>query len=522
MAAPATLHACLEAGGRLSPHELAVRDTARDREANYAEFVLGVDRCAELLYKGGLLNGERLGICLPKSLESLAFLFAAQKLGAVHVPVDAGGPIERAAWIFRDCEVHTIICQTHRVEDLRLALEELGHRARIIGVNPDSETSLPQLLTDHRVTPRGRTEPATPRDPQDLAYILYTSGSTGDPKGVQVSQQAALAFIDWCARTFAPTPKDRFSSHAPFHFDLSILDIYVPLLHGASLHLIGEEDGKNPIRLCELLEDEGITCWYSTPSILSLMLDYGNLAEQDTSALRLVNFAGEVFPIQQLRRLRELLPKPEYWNLYGPTETNVCTAHRLPGPEGDSRDTPYPIGGVCAHYDSLIVDHDNRPVTPGEEGLLLIDGPGVMSGYWKAPQLDAQAFVEIDGRRWYNTGDVVRDPGDGELLFAGRRDRMVKKRGYRVELGEIEATLHRHEDLREVAVLARTNDQGEVRISACLATRSGERLSIIALKGWCAKNLLSYMIPDDFHFFDSLPKTSTDKTDYQGLKERLA
>ena len=144
--------------------------------------------------------------------------------------------------------------------------------------------------------------------PDDLAYILYTSGSTGKPKGVMLSHENAVSFVDWCSEVFQPHENDRFSSHAPFHFDLSILDIYVPLKHGATLVLISEDVGKEPQRLAPLIAERRISVWYSAPSILSLLAQYGNLASHDYSALRLVLFAGEVFPVKHLRALQSLLP----------------------------------------------------------------------------------------------------------------------------------------------------------------------------------------------------------------------
>jgi non-ribosomal peptide synthetase component F len=166
----------------------------------------------------------------------------------------------------------------------------------------------------------------------DLAYILYTSGSTGKPKGVMLSHDNAVSFVDWCSEVFTPSASDRFSSHAPFHFDLSILDIHVALKHGATLVLVAEERGKDPTHLADLIEHEGITIWYSAPSILSLLAQFGGLAGRRFPGLRLVLFAGEVFPVKHLRSLCQLVPGPRYFNLYGPTETNVCTSTRCPHP----------------------------------------------------------------------------------------------------------------------------------------------------------------------------------------------
>jgi amino acid adenylation domain-containing protein len=349
--------------------------------------------------------------------------------------------------------------------------------------------------------------------------LLYTSGSTGRPKGVMLSHRNARCFVDWCSDVFEPTENDRFSSHAPFHFDLSILDLYVPLKHGATVVLFDESLGKEPARLAEKIAEHQITIWYSAPSILTMLAGQGRLEQHDWRALRIVLFAGEVFPVKHLRAIKSHWPTPRYFNLYGPTETNVCTWYEIPAEIPDDRTEPYPIGKVCAHYCERIVDPEGREVPDGAEGELCISGPGVMQGYWNLPEQNRRAFLDdADGTGWYRTGDVVQREPDGNYRFLGRRDRMIKKRGYRVELGEIEAALYRHADVKEAAVVADAQEDG-TRVSAFLSTKENQRLSIIALKQFCVGQLPPYMIPDTFKFLDSLPKTSTDKIDYQRLKE---
>ena len=356
--------------------------------------------------------------------------------------------------------------------------------------------------------------------PDDLAYILYTSGSTGKPKGVMLSHRNGTSFVDWCSEALDPQASDRFSSHAPFHFDLSILDIYVPIKHGATLVLISEEIGKDPARLAAYAADKRISVWYSTPSILSLLAQYGDLANRDYSAMRIIHFAGEVFPVKHLRALQALLPGRRYFNLYGPTETNVCTFYEVPSQTPEERTEPFPIGKVCSHLRGKVVDENQQEVGRGEEGELCIDGPGVMQGYWNLPEQSAKAFLDdtSDGR-WYKTGDLVVEDESGDYIYRGRRDRMIKKRGYRVELGEIESCLYRHPAIKEAAAIAISDEENGVRVKAYLSTHDGSRPSMIALKQFCSERLPPYMVPDLFGFQPSLPKTSTDKIDYQRLKE---
>ena len=317
-----------------------------------------------------------------------------------------------------------------------------------------------------------------------------------------------------------PHPVDRFSSHAPFHFDLSILDLYVPIKHGATLVLIGEQEGKDPGRLAAAIAEKRISSWYSTPSILNLLVNYGNLADYEFPNLRLVLFAGEVFPIKHLRALKSVWPEPRYYNLYGPTETNVCTFLEIPAVIPEERSDPFPIGKPCTHVETWVVDAEGRGVSPGSEGELVVRGAPVTDGYWNLEPQTREAFLtDEDGTTWYRTGDLVVEEPSGDFVYVGRRDRMVKKRGYRVELGEIEACLYRNDDIEEAAAVAIPDDESGVKVRAFVRTKPDGQRSIIKLKRFCIDNLPQYMVPDVITFLEDLPKTSTDKINYQQLKE---
>lgn len=492
----------LEAGASRHPDRTAIVDSHRNT-ITYGELNRHADSFAAFLRTEGVKPGDRVGVVLPKSIEAITAFFGIMKAGAAYVPVDYTAPADRCQRILGDCQVRAVV-----VDSVCLDVIPESAAATVIGVGRfRSITKAP-----------GAPVPFA-RKASDLAYILYTSGSTGMPKGVMLTHDNAISFVEWASDALQPHERDRFSSHAPFHFDLSILDIYLCIKHGAELHLVSEELGKNPKDLAAFIEERQLSVWYSTPSILTLLVQFGNLDGRDYSHLRIVLFAGEVFPVKHLRALQQLLPHPAYFNLYGPTETNVCTFARIPATIPDAREAPYPIGHPCTHCEALVLDVDGREVPPGGEGLLYISGRSVFPGYWNRPAENAAVFLDRENARWYNTGDVVRWSADEGFIYVGRKDRMVKRRGYRIELGEIERALYLHAKLREVAVVSFATDSG-VEIVACLSTSAGgDRPSIIDLKTFCKAKLPAYMSPDRFVFFDRLPRTSTDKVDYQALMQ---
>jgi amino acid adenylation domain-containing protein len=502
------------------PGRIAIEEPGNE-SITFQELDALSDRLKDRLYQLGVNRGDRVGIYLRKSIDAVASIFGILKTGAAYVPVDAGAPASRNAYILNDCSVKAVIVEERFVGDL---LKESGRDKTdpflIVLEGAGGGQPLSKTLARLQEKKPAPVKEVASTSPDDLAYILYTSGSTGKPKGVMLTHRAAISFVDWCSETFEPDENDRFSSHAPFHFDLSILDIYLSIKHGATLILIGEEIGKDPARLAQLIADARITSWYSAPSILSFLVQFGKLERYDYPALRTVLFAGEVFPVKYLRSLKNILPAPRYFNLYGPTETNVCTFYEIPERIPDDQTQPFPIGEVCSHLRTIVVDERGQEVPTGQEGELCVSGLGIMEGYWNLSERTANAFlVDEAGDRWYKTGDVVIEAAGGNYTFLGRRDRMVKKRGYRIELGEIESGLYRHPAIKEAAVIALSDEDNGVRIKAYLSCDQGIRPSIIELKRFCAENLPSYMVPDLFSIHEVLPKTSTDKIDYQKLKE---
>jgi amino acid adenylation domain-containing protein len=496
---PYLLHHFLHASARSRPDAVAVID--RTQSITYRALDEISNRLANLLRARGIAKGDRVGIDLDKSLEAVIAIYGILKAGAAYVPIDARAPVRRAALVVKDCGMAGLITTGARVGKLRAELAQLPACV---------------VLADASAWPAVLAASAeAPPDPglieQDLAYVLYTSGSTGQPKGVMLSHRAALSFVNWAVDYLEPTADDRFSNHAPLHFDLSVLDLFAAAAVGGSVALVPASVTLFPRNLADWIEQSAISIWYSVPSALTQLALQGGLERHTYSRLRLVLFAGEVFPIRHLRELMRQLPRPAYFNLYGPTETNVCTAYRVAGmPAPDS--APLPIGRACANTEVFV--HD---------GELLVRGPTLMQGYWGKPEQTQKVLVphplHADRlERVYRTGDLVREDELGDYHFIGRRDSQVKSRGYRIELGDVEAALYRHPDIAEAAVLAQPHEEFGATLRAVIVPRAGVELDARRLATFCAEHLPHYMIPADFELRDALPKTSSGKIDRTALR----
>ena len=338
-----------------------------------------------------------------------------------------------------------------------------------------------------------------------------------------LSHANAFTFLDWCAGSLGPWHEgDRFASHAPFHFDLSVFDLFLACRNSATLVLVERHPGQRPgaaWRVHRPRRNQRLV--FGTDDPLAARAATVSRDRPSCRAPRLVLFAGEVFPIAALKQLRALWPGAAMWNLYGPTETNVCTAFPIPATIPPDRAVAFPIGSVCPPLEARVVDEQGRDLPPGSLGELVIAGPGVMLGYFGQPELTAAAFFVEGETAGIAPAILFVDDGTGCYHFHGRRDRMVKKRGYRIELGEIESALYRHDGVDRAGVVAQADEVG-VSIAAFVALKPDQKKSIIAMKRHCMSYLPDYMIPDTFTFLDDLPRTSTDKVDYQRLRSLAA
>ena len=474
---------------------------AADGQLSYGELDALANRIARSLLQRGVGPGDRVGIWMEKSTVAVATMHAALRLGAAYVPVDPMMPEARAGFILSDCQVRTVVTSSERLDRLARA-----------SFSPPSALCVGADEWQQVLAQNAEALPSSGEDPDRLAYILYPSGSTGKPKGVCISHANALAFVDWAVETAGLTHADRLSNHAPFHFDLSVFDLYGAFAAGACVVLLPDSHSFAPLKLVEALVEERISVWYSVPSVLILMVEAGGLLDHPALPnlpLRLIFFAGEPFPIQSLRPLRQALGHVRFLNLYGPTETNVCTAYEVHGID-PLRSTPVPIGSAASGDRVWAQTPDGNVAEVGEEGELFVEGPTVMLGYWGLPP---------HGKGPYATGDLVRRVDADNFEYLGRRDQMLKVRGHRIEAGEIEAALRAHPAIAHCAVI--TSGQGLAkRLVACLVCHEGyKRPGLLAIKAHLAARVPRYMIVDRLCFFEALPCNRNGKTDRRAIAD---
>jgi amino acid adenylation domain-containing protein len=488
------------------------------------------NRLAHLLRETGCRRGDRVGLLMPKTPGAIVAMLGVLKADAIYVPMDPASPAARHARLLEVSDCQCILAAGLVGENIRGALDaaDLARRPMIGWLDDGPPPDIEADFGARDLAAQPATAPAYANSGDDVAHILFTSGSTGLPKGVMITHASVLHFIRWARGYFGTTDTDRISQHPPLHFDLSTFDVYGTLSAGAELHLVPPELNLLPPRLAQFMRDAALTQWFSVPSALNLMAKFDAVRQGDFPSLRRVLWCGEALPTPTLMYWMRRLPHVRFTNLYGPTETTIASSYyTVPRCPTDERE-PIPIGGACAGEELLILDGQLRPAPAGEIGDLYLRGVGLSPGYWGDHEKTRSAFLPCPGGsgprdRIYKTGDLARRGSDGFVYFIGRADTQIKSRGYRIELGEIEAALHSLPALQESAVVAIPSEGFEGSLICCAyvpaaghdATASALRKSLTAL-------VPGYMLPARWMRLELLPKNENGKIDRPRLRNVFA
>jgi len=494
----------------------------------YGELEAESNRLARMLQELGCRRGDRVCLFLPKSIPAIVAEIATLKADCAYVPIDTASPAVRVEKIVRAAEPKLLLVASPAVKllDEVLAAGELGDIPVGTLEREPVEGELVRSAFSAAEVASAAPEPlGWENSSDDPAHLLFTSGSTGAPKGVVISHANVIAFVEWATSYFGTGPEDRISGHPPLHFDLSTFDIYGTFLAGAQLQLVPASANLLPQKLARLIQDAELTQWFSVPSTMTFMAKFGVVRPGVFPSLERVLWCGEVLPTPILIQWMQALPGVEFTNLYGPTETTIASSFyavpSIPASETDA----IPIGTPCDGEELLVLDESLERVAPGEIGDLFIAGVGLSRGYWRDEEKTAAAFVpdprsEDPAARIYRTGDLARVGEDGLVYFLGRADSQIKSRGYRIELGEIETALNAFDELGETAVVAIDTGGFEGTMICCAyAPAGGASVEPPQLREKLAKLLPSYMLPSRWASLDVLPKNVNGKIDRRGLRD---
>jgi amino acid adenylation domain-containing protein len=499
---------------------------------SYSELEALTNRMARLLRGHGVTPGSRVCIIAAKTPWTIAGLIAVLKAGSAYVPIDSASPPARVARIFTAAEPSVVLADASAVKllDGLIDMGALGRSMTPIGaLDGPLEGAYFRSAFDRLDADFASEEHLGHRGSvDDIAHLLFTSGSTGIPKGVAITHANVTAFVDWAVKYFGTRPTDRISGHPPLHFDLSTFDIYGTLAAGAELHLVPSALGVNPAAIAALIRDNRLTRWFSVPSVLTYLAKFDVVAQDDFPELERLLWCGEVLPTPVLAHWMRRLPHVEFTNLYGPTEATIASSYYTVPQCPVDETAAVPIGVPCDGEELLVLDAELRPVPVGEIGDLYIAGVGLSPGYWRDPEKTAQVFLpdprapQDSGKRVYRTGDLARVDKDGLVHFLGRTDSQIKSRGYRIELGEIEAAVNSVLVIRECAVVGVEMGGFEGTTICCAySTLDGAEVPGYTLRQEISALVPTYMQPAHWMQLASLPKNVNGKIDRKDLQERF-
>lgn len=499
-----------------SPSKVALLFAANDT-TTYAALNLLSNRIARFLQNQGVSRGHVVCISGTKSVRAFACMIACLKIGAPYSIMDPDSPVERLRKILATCAPRLLWGEHAFLQKLGDVPRELN----VVAVASDA-TSLGQRLER---CPGGNLPETSLVTGANPAYIMFTSGSTGFPKGAVMTHANVLNLIDWSRETYDLQPDDLLTNANPLYFDNSVFDFYSALFTGATLVPFSKEEVRDPQLLVGKVDALRCTLWFSVPSLLIFLQTMRATDGRHLRSIRRFVFGGEGYPKAKLKQLFDAYgDSSRFFNVYGPTEcTCICSSYEVTADDFRNLQGLPPLGKIAKNFDYLILDPAAKPVPPGETGELCLLGPNVGQGYYNDPARTAGVFVQNPCHNLfrdilYKTGDLARlNPEDGKLYIQGRKDNQIKHMGYRIELEEIEAALHCLDYVSEAAAL-HASVNGLSRLVAVVSTSA--TLTQDRLREDLGRIIPKYMLPSEFHFESMLPKNPNGKVDRRRLAEK--
>jgi len=485
-----------------------------DKNISYDELNILSNKIANYFLSIDIKTYDVVGIFNTKTIIGYAAMLACLKIGATYTNIDEENPLSRIEKILYNCKPKLLVSDHQPSEliksaskDLNLNLVDFSTDELLIGCC-DKNLDISKYII-------GKTP----------AYIMFTSGSTGVPKGVTISHDNLLSFIRWSINRFEITPSDRFAQLSPMYFDNSVFDFYTALFSGASLVPIKKRMTKRPLELVKLIDRLKCTIWFSVPSFLVYLLTMRVLNESTFQSIKTFTFGGEGFPKGELRKLYNLYgDRAKLINVYGPTEgTCICSSYDISEKDFKDMNTLTPLGVINPNFEYMIVDENMEDVELGQKGELFLVGPNVSLGYYNDLDRTSQSFIQNPKIKThkdivYRCGDVVYEK-DNLLWFSGRIDNQIKHMGYRIELEEIESALNGLEYISQSAVLYERVKVIYGKIIAFVATK--ENVSELQIKNELHNFLPEYMMPNIIEIKEELPKNANGKVDKKALLKRV-
>jgi amino acid adenylation domain-containing protein len=506
------IHELFEAQVERTPEAIAVH--FEGKQLTYWELNVRANQLAHYLRGLGVGPEKLVGICVERSLEMVVGLLGILKAGGAYVPLDETYPTERLRFMLEDAQVSVLLTQRKVIEHGRWGMANGEPRSSML----DSQTIKVVYLHTIWETIAQESERNLRREVKSgsLAYLIYTSGSSGQPKGVMIPHRAICNHVSWMQTAFPLNNSDRVLGHASLCFDASVWELFVPLSNGARLVLAQQGSHQDLAYLVKLMAEEKVTVLQSVPSLLQMLLEE-NI--ECCTSLRHVFCGGEVLSGELLDRCFARLPGKLH-NHYGPTEATIDATSWTCAGANDRHLVP--IGRPIANTQVYILDSHIQPVPVGVPGELHIGGDGLARGYLNAPQLTAEKFISNPfskefGARLYKTGDLGRYLPNGHIEFSGRMDNQVKLRGYRIELPEIEKVLVQHPGVRDSVVLLQERTPRNKRLVAYVASKKERAPTVSELRTYVAEKLPAYMVPAVYVMLDAIPFLPNGKVDRQAL-----